>query len=238
MDIHKPKPIHGWRDFLKEIGVIVIGVSIALAGEQAVEKWRDHRQYVEALEAMRAELSDNLFILARRPLISACASVRMREISALLDKAEKHESFSPPNWIGGASGARIRYAAENETSRSGLFSPADQRQYNSLYSYMHSIEVEQDRERQAWGRLEQLEGRSSAPPEMIANLRDALAQARFEDERIRFLVFFVNNYSVRLSIRPREADLGFLPRTWPHCVPMNTPREDAERLSAYRGICS
>ena len=42
MDVHKPKPIHGWRDLVKEIGVIVIGVAIALAGEQGVEwlHWR------------------------------------------------------------------------------------------------------------------------------------------------------------------------------------------------------
>jgi hypothetical protein len=37
MDIHKPKPIHNFREFLSEIGVIVCGVLIALILEQAVE---------------------------------------------------------------------------------------------------------------------------------------------------------------------------------------------------------
>ena len=37
MDIHKPKPWHGSREFMKEIGTIVIGVLIALAAEQGVE---------------------------------------------------------------------------------------------------------------------------------------------------------------------------------------------------------
>jgi homoserine O-acetyltransferase len=32
MEIHDPKPVHNWRDFLKEIGTIVIGVCIALVG--------------------------------------------------------------------------------------------------------------------------------------------------------------------------------------------------------------
>jgi len=36
MEIHKPKPIHNWREFLKEVGIIVLGVGIALAAEQAV----------------------------------------------------------------------------------------------------------------------------------------------------------------------------------------------------------
>jgi dihydropteroate synthase len=41
MDIHKPKPIHNWRDFLKEVGTIVLGVSIALA-QQGVDILRVH----------------------------------------------------------------------------------------------------------------------------------------------------------------------------------------------------
>jgi hypothetical protein len=36
MDIHKPKLWHGLRDFLKEHGIIVLGVLTALAAEQAV----------------------------------------------------------------------------------------------------------------------------------------------------------------------------------------------------------
>jgi imidazolonepropionase-like amidohydrolase len=35
MEIHKPKPIHNWREFLKEVGIIVLGVSIAVVAEQA-----------------------------------------------------------------------------------------------------------------------------------------------------------------------------------------------------------
>ena len=26
MHFHLPKPLHGWRDFLKEVGIIVLGV--------------------------------------------------------------------------------------------------------------------------------------------------------------------------------------------------------------------
>ena len=35
MEIHKPKPIHNWRDFIKEVGTIVLGVSIALGAAGA-----------------------------------------------------------------------------------------------------------------------------------------------------------------------------------------------------------
>ena len=49
MDIHKPKPVHGWREFLKEVGIIVLGVLIALSAEQTVEwfHWRHEASQAE-----------------------------------------------------------------------------------------------------------------------------------------------------------------------------------------------
>jgi hypothetical protein len=37
MEVHKPKAVHGWREFLREYGVIVICVITALGAEQAAE---------------------------------------------------------------------------------------------------------------------------------------------------------------------------------------------------------
>ena len=46
MDVHKPKPFHGLREFLKDYAIIVIGVLTALAAEQAAE-WLHWRQLVD-----------------------------------------------------------------------------------------------------------------------------------------------------------------------------------------------
>ena len=37
MHVHLPKPLHGWRAFVGEVGIIVIGVLIALSAEQLIE---------------------------------------------------------------------------------------------------------------------------------------------------------------------------------------------------------
>jgi hypothetical protein len=56
MDIHKPKPWHGVREFLKEYLIIVVGVLTALGAEQAVE-WVRAQEAVEALRGgIRQEL--------------------------------------------------------------------------------------------------------------------------------------------------------------------------------------
>src|SRR5690242_6016589 len=37
VEIHKVKPIHTWRDFLKELGTIVLGIIIAISLEHLVQ---------------------------------------------------------------------------------------------------------------------------------------------------------------------------------------------------------
>jgi hypothetical protein len=58
MEVHKPKPIHNWREFLKEFGTIVLGVSVALAAEQGVEWWHWKNRVADARAAMLLELRD------------------------------------------------------------------------------------------------------------------------------------------------------------------------------------
>src|SRR5438067_2189068 len=59
MEVHRPKPAHGWRAFLGEVGIIVLGVLIALVAEQAVRamEWRHKVHAAEA--AMAIELRDD-----------------------------------------------------------------------------------------------------------------------------------------------------------------------------------
>ena len=98
MDLRKPKPVHGLRDFLKEVGIIVLGVSIALAAEQAVENWRQHRQYAEARRAMYAELSANLTNIRQRRKNIVCTVQRMHDIDVILDRAQSGQPVEA--WIG------------------------------------------------------------------------------------------------------------------------------------------
>jgi hypothetical protein len=63
MHIHKPKALHGWREFLGEIGVIVCGVLIAIALEQIVETLHRHAQAREMIRKLRDEGRENLHVI-------------------------------------------------------------------------------------------------------------------------------------------------------------------------------
>jgi hypothetical protein len=57
MHFHLPKPLHGWRQFLGEVGIIVIGVLVALMAEQVVEALHWRGKLLRAEDAMRRELA-------------------------------------------------------------------------------------------------------------------------------------------------------------------------------------
>jgi len=87
MDLHKPKPWHGLREFLKEYLIIVVGVLTALAAEQAVEALR-HREVVGRGEDA---LGENFARFVEYTTSNAdelrCLNQRAAELRAVLDRA-------------------------------------------------------------------------------------------------------------------------------------------------------
>jgi len=59
MEIHRPRPAHGWRELLREIGIIVLGVLIALGAEQVVRDLHMRAQVRHAEAQMREEISND-----------------------------------------------------------------------------------------------------------------------------------------------------------------------------------
>jgi hypothetical protein len=95
MEIHKPKAIHGWRDLIKEIGTIVIGVSIALGAEQAVEYFHWKSQVAQAKEVIATELASSVVSATARVGSHGCVERRLADLSQILDTASAHGSLPP-----------------------------------------------------------------------------------------------------------------------------------------------
>ena len=88
MEIHKPKALHGWREFVSEIGIIVVGVLIALAAEQGVE-WLHWREVV-ALErkSLDGEVAFHWTALHSRAEMQPCVDRRLAELAALIARRD------------------------------------------------------------------------------------------------------------------------------------------------------
>jgi len=60
MHVHLPKPLHGWRAFVGEVGIIVVGVLIALGAEQMVEALHWRSEVAGFRSAVRQEVALDL----------------------------------------------------------------------------------------------------------------------------------------------------------------------------------
>lgn len=81
MEIHKPKPWHGFREFFKEYAIIVLGVLTALALEQAVE-WFHWREIVSHDKSALTEMTNDVYVkeLGRVDL-QDCINHRLADIA-------------------------------------------------------------------------------------------------------------------------------------------------------------
>ena len=89
LEIHKPKPWHGSREFLKEIGTIVIGVLIAIVAEQTVEAMRHREIVARGEDALRDNFGRFVEYAAAIDQEDACMAARAAELRTILDRASQ-----------------------------------------------------------------------------------------------------------------------------------------------------
>jgi hypothetical protein len=87
MEIHKPKPWRGWREFLKEYATIVIGVLTAIAAEQTVEALHHRELVARGEDALRDNFARFVEQTADIDREASCMAARASELRAILDSA-------------------------------------------------------------------------------------------------------------------------------------------------------
>jgi hypothetical protein len=230
MDIHKPKPWHGLREFAKELGTIILGILIALALEAGVEALRERRQAAEARANIRQELAENLGKMRLRLDGEACHIRRLHEVQDLLALAAQGKPLPQPILIGEPDvwvmyTSRLDVAAQG--GRATLLAQDEQAAFARIYAQMRLFAETSVREQSAWATLRTLEN-GPLDPAMRPALTLALQEARFD----RFRNALAANQALR-----EAADLGVRPNTaafrarahFQTCLPLNTPREDIDR---------
>jgi hypothetical protein len=80
MHFRLPKPLHGWREFAGEVGIIVLGVLIALGAEQVVETLHWRESVSQMREAMRSELAIDRTRVQVNLAQDACINARLDAI--------------------------------------------------------------------------------------------------------------------------------------------------------------
>ncbi len=93
MHFHLPKPLHGWREFVGEVAIIVLGVLIALGAESAVQSIEWQHKVGAAVADMNNELGSGDGPEAyERLALHDCVATHLDRLRALIERGDRAES--------------------------------------------------------------------------------------------------------------------------------------------------
>jgi hypothetical protein len=189
MHLHRPKPVHGLREILTEIGVVVVGIAIALGGEQALTAWHDHELVAHGESALKANFTMLLRWNAELEATRGCVADRAREVRAILDAAGARHELPRVGPIPKPVPHPWEVSAWDEMVASQAASHIPPDQAFLIAGIAHSArnaQVFDYGEVEAWSEL----GALSGPPRHFseaeeASLRAALARAQNQSDVLR-----------------------------------------------------
>lgn len=225
-----PRPLHGWRAFWGEVGVIVLGILIAMGMQKVAESANDVRLVSNAEENIRAEIADNLGALSKRADTQRCLTTRLDEMAKYLQQVEASPTSPPPTWIGRPQVWNLsssRWQTATQGGGTSLLSTEEQARYADIYGGFDRIEVAQAIEQDAWTRLRTMEEQQRLSGAATWEMRVALSQARYSNWRIHIAYVQALEGAGKIGIHPvRDAFFVGSPSV---CLAMDMPRSEALR---------
>jgi hypothetical protein len=203
MDIHKPRPWRGWREFLKEYAIIVVvGVLTALAAEQAVE-WA-HRQHdiAETRAALRSSVGTNAGIAQDIRQQDICLQGLLDLYVAWADGGPRPGADAADGFLG-TLGTSVWDVAKG--GRVALLPLEEQLGFARFYSEVENQHGVIERQRAAMDRLYRYTAKPSLSPVDAQALReDVVAMRRLIRAKLGNSEALLDD-ARRLGVAPRAA---------------------------------
>lgn len=212
---HKVKPLHGWREFTGEVGIILLGVLLAMGLEQMVEMvhWR-HRVEL-GREALGGDFVAIFWSAKERELGSHCMARRLEEISSILDKAGESGRLPPVGEIGNPPSRSWPVSSWDSLVADGTAAhlPRDELlSFGGIASFAKEIGSVNREEFTAWSQLYVIvgPGRRVGDAE-LGDLRRAVSEAGYQGKLMRITAFQIKDQIKQTGL---QLDKDFA-RDWP-----------------------
>lgn len=181
MEIHKPKPIHNLRDLAKEIGVIVVGILIALGLEQAVEAYRTSERTELSRRAIDAEVRFNLAKANRELDMRDCMARQLAALSDAIgaqDQARVRRLLAASQVVRSFPWTDVAWRTAVASDAADHFGGALRRKYSLMYGTVIASGAAQEQYLDAFDRLRSiaLSGLANSPDASATELSE---MARF-----------------------------------------------------------
>jgi len=188
VDIHKPKPVHSWREFLSEISVIVIGVAIALAGEQAVEALHWHHVVEAQREALDENIVEHLVSVKIRAVQQPCVDARLAQLETVFQRHAAGEALKMRGRVGRPQNASMGDAVWELAVQSGALNHmplAERTAYAAAFSNYDNLRAIRDDADRSWIDLAALDNPESLSEGDWVMLRRSYGQVVAKEARIK-----------------------------------------------------
>lgn len=187
MQFHLPRPLHGWREFAGEVGIIVIGVLIALGAQQVAEAMQWRSQVGAFRAAVRQEVGWDLGTEVYRSREDGCVKARLDQLEQWL---QGWQLGHPKILAGpiGSPGSLSPYTSAWQSRDPALMAhiPLEERlTLGYLYDELANNEVHRLDERQTWLMLAKYDGATALQHEDLMELRELISRARHRDLKMR-----------------------------------------------------
>jgi hypothetical protein len=229
MHFHLPRPLHGWREFAGEVGIVVLGVLIALGAGQVVEMVHDRQMAADARSNIRAEAAQNVDAIRDRLSTQACIDSRIAKLQDLLFRSGEGPLSVKPTWVSRPPFWPIflgRWQAATASGRNSLFSPDEQGRFSQIYRVFTQYDTDQAREQVVWAQLRALEWwQGPLGPQARLEFAQALQQAKYLSWDLHYAGTYalMDAAEMHLPKRQRERSVHSI------CLPINEQAADALR---------
>jgi len=221
VDQHESSRTSRWQKFARELGVIVLGVLIALGAEQAVTNWHERSQMRELRVAVDNEIALGLGTWQSRVKQQACIDARLDELTRWL---QGWREGKPQNLLGPISAPR---SGPSGTSVWESRDPAVMTQmplqaklaYAGIYDSFANNEVQRLDERMTWLALGEFDGARFLDHGAQMRLQGLITRARWRAGNISNNLVDAEKVALEMGIKPSEN--YFEPETYaPLCAPI------------------
>jgi hypothetical protein len=216
MDIHKPKPVRNLRELASEIGVIVIGILIALGLEQVIETLHTRHQTEIAQQAVDREVRFNLAKANRELDMRDCMERQMVALSAAIgrgDQAQVRRLMGSAGFVGPFPWTHAAWQAAVDSGAADHFDPVRRRNYWLIYGTVNASDRAQDQYWDAYAQLRSLalSGLSGSPEAARVELTQMARLTAAEEQMLSATLILRNNGKKLFGFVSTKAEMAAIP---------------------------
>ena len=140
MKLSMPKPLNGWRAFAGEVGVVLLGVLLALGAQEVAEAIDDRGEAAATRASLTSEIEESLAVLELRRAAQPCIDRRLKELRAIVNQWGRTGSFEAPRWVSQATWFAFdtaRFEAAQSAGRLALLPSEEQYRFGLIAADHH-----------------------------------------------------------------------------------------------------